>query len=217
VSLDEEGGTGEGATDADSALGGLDDLIGGEEPSAGTDETGGNELEDLTASHKRKMSILNSSPIVPKENKYQYNYIEENDDLDNEDIKEIDFSKLSILDSNAPLKVDSAISNVFKNIKEKKNVWGSKLGRKKRRKKVRSHGYHDFNAMLSHKDSRDSLKDPYGRKTESQGESPNTPPKLTYELVKTLDRMNKVFGSNISKSKNSLLTESEGGEPDGEA
>lgn len=219
VTLDEGSGSGDSlggdspGGSAVDALGGLDDLMGGDSDI----DSGGGDMESLTASHKRKMSLIDSNPIDPKESNYEYNYLEGDEYFDEDDINEIDISNLSILDSNAPLKVDAAISKMFRGIEEKKNAWGANLGRKKRKKRVRSHGYHDFNTMLGHKDSRDSLSDPYGRKSDNS-ESLNTPPRLTYELVKTLDRMNRVFGNGKpNKSKNSLLTESEGGEPDGEA
>jgi hypothetical protein len=202
-----------GGAEGDDSMGGLDDLLGSE--TGGGEEAPAGETEDLTASHRRNSNLLDSSPIKPTQSKSEYNYLNGDDELNEEELDEVDISNLSILDANAPLKADAAIKRMFSGLEEKKNAWGQNIKRKKKKRILKSHGYHDFHGIVSHSDPRDSLNDPYGRKTESQE---STVPRLTYELVKTLDKMSKVFGnSNTKKAKNGLLTESEGGEPDGEA
>jgi hypothetical protein len=65
---------------------------------------------------------------------------------------------------------------------------------------------------------RDSITgDPYGRETSPAKLMDSVaPPKLTFDLVKTLGRMSTMMGK--SAAKNKLLIESDGeGDPDGEA
>jgi hypothetical protein len=174
--------------------------------------------EDLTASDEKKGQKLNSLPISPNSNvkeKSKHNY-NESDEIDN-------IGKLSILDIEAPLKADAAIKNGLKNkfLEEELNVFGDKLPKKKKRKrKTRLKTVMpDLLGMVNHERDRDSLNDPYGTKTEPAkiiDENSYVPPRLSYDLLKTLNKMSNQIG--ISKKQGKLLNESEGkGDPDGEA
>jgi intein/homing endonuclease len=201
----DEGG-GEGGDAGGDEGGGLDDLLGG------GDEGGG---EDLTAGDAKAGDLIVGLPISPSasvQTKRTHNYYGEADEP-------IDIGSLSILDANAPLKADAAIRSSSFN--EERNAFGEEQPKKKVRKKGRRMrtSMPDLLGMVNHERSRDSLKDPFGRTTEPAkviDESSFTPPRVTFDLVRTLSKMSNVMG--IAKKHNALLTESEGeGDPDGEA
>lgn len=215
-----EGGDAAAAGGGDAAAGGgLDDLFGGGEETAAADT--GDGAEELTAGHDKGNNLLSGFPIKPasRDSKKTNN--------ESEDLEEIDFSNLSILDATAPLRADAAIRRMSNQIKlgESDNAFGEKMTHRSKNKPKRKRGLqdralHDTDRIINNKDSRDTVfNDPYGLKTEEDDqmvESSNfTPPRLSFDLIKTLSKMNNYLGrSNVN---NKLLTESEGGEPDGEA
>jgi intein/homing endonuclease len=185
--------------------GGLGGLLGVSEEEEG---------EDLTAGDAKMGDLILGLPISPSasvQTKQQHNY-NEADEL-------IDISSLSILDANAPLKADAAIR--AQSIEEERNAFGEEMPKKKVRRKGKRlrTAMPDLLGMVNHERSRDSLKDPFGRTTEPSkliDESSFAPPRITFDLVRTLNKMSNVMG--MSKKQNALLTESEGeGDPDGEA
>jgi hypothetical protein len=117
------------------------------------------------------------------------------------------------------LKADAAIRSI--KIEEEMNAFGEEMPKKKIRRKGKRlrTAMPDLLGMVNHERSRDSMKDPFGRTTEPAAvidESNFAPPRITFDLVKTLSKMSNAMG--ISKKQNELLTESEGeGDPDGEA
>ena len=128
---------------------------------------------------------------------------EEGEDLEEEPIDDI--KSLSIDDDDAPLKAQNAIMNAFgEPIKKSRKVTSGPA----------STHMPDFVKMTSvgkagrTQDSlnkpldNDYLKNPFG---ESFDGSSSTPPRLTYDLVKTLGKMNNKIGT----SRQSLLSESE--------
>jgi intein/homing endonuclease len=203
---DEGGDAGGGDESGDDEGGGLDDLLGG------GDEGGG---EDLTAGDAKSGDLIVGLPISPSssvQTKRSHNYYGEADEP-------IDIGSLSILDANAPLKAAAAIHR--NGIEEDRNAFGEDRPKKKARRKGKRlrTAMPDLLGMVNHERSRDSLKDPFGRTTEPAkliDENSFTPPRVTFDLVRTLSKMSNVMG--IARKHNALLNESEGeGDPDGEA
>jgi hypothetical protein len=163
---------------------------GGAEADAGGGDEGGDEGGGLFAGDKPVGDLLTAFPA-------------EDRDEDDEDIEE-DIVSLSIDDDEAPIKAQNAIMNAF----------GEPV---QRSRKVRSgpDSTHmpDFVKMTSVGKSgrtqdtlnkpldNDFLKNPFG---ESVDATSSTPPRLTYELVKTLGKMSSKMGI----SKNTILSES---------
>lgn len=215
-------------------LGGGDDSAGATDTTAGGDEGGGDldslfnstqkdkRLKKINSGYESDDNVLDSLPLKPHSNDSK-DELEENDDY----LEEIDISKLSILDANAPLRADAAIRRATKlqPVFESDNVFGEKMtvrskNKPRRRRSLQDRALHDVDRIINNKDSRDTVfNDPYGLKTEDDEqmhESSNfTPPRLSFDLIKTLSKMNNYLGR--SKVNNKLLTESEGGEPDGKA
>jgi hypothetical protein len=203
---DEGGDAGGGDESGGDEGGGLDDLLGG------GDEEGG---EDLTAGDAKSGDLILGLPISPSssvQTKLSHNYYGEADEP-------IDIGSLSILDANAPLKAAAAIRR--NGIEEDRNAFGEDRPKKKARRKGKRlrTAMPDLLGMVNHERSRDSLKDPFGRTTEPAkliDENSFTPPRVTFDLVRTLSKMSNVMG--IARKHNALLNESEGeGDPDGEA
>ena len=161
----------------------------------GGDEGGGDDAGGLFAGDKSEGELLTSLP----------NSDDEDDEDDEEHIESDIVSTLSIDDDDAPIKAHNAIMNAF----------GAPM-KKSRKVRVGPESTHmpDFSAMVSVGKSgrtQDSLnkpfdddftKSPFG---ESVNEPDISPPRLTYDLVKTLGRMSNQIG--ISKA--ALLSESE--------
>jgi hypothetical protein len=228
--LEIESITGEPVEESGGDLGGggggslFGDMGGGVEPteSEPAEETGGE--EPPAERNRRNGSILTALPARNDDGKHSYS----NEDIDED--SEIDLSRLSIMDSNAPLKADAAIRLMSKsaNFEENKVFSNDSVFPNTKRKRVRkNHGGRWRNrvsmpdhASMTMPKGRDSVtNDPYGRTTapaKLMDSASHSPPKLTFDLVKTLGRMSSMLGK--SAVGNRLLTESEGeGDPDGEA
>ncbi len=180
--------------------GGDDDLGGGD---AGTEEDVG---DDLFASDTPDGNLLTSLPVDPKTLGD-----EEHDDDDDEDDDDI---KLSIQDVDAPIKAQKQIHNAFgqKIVKSRKVRTGPGTTHMPDFVKMTSTGRagRKQDTLVKPNDD-DFLKDPF---SESVGTF--SPPRLTYDLVSTLDKMSTKLGKNRQK----LLSENEtniGEDPNGEA
>lgn len=229
--LEIESITGEPVEESGGDLGGgggggslFGDMGGGSEPAEAEPaaETGG---EESPAERNRKDgALLTAFPPRNDDGKHSYS----NEDI--EEDSEIDLSRLSIMDSNAPLKADAAIRLTSRsaNFEENKVFSNDSVFPNTKRKRVRkNHGGRWRNrvsmpdhASMTMPKGRDSVTDdPYGRTTapaKLMDSASHSPPKLTFDLVKTLGRMSGMLGK--SAVGNRLLTESEGeGDPDGEA
>jgi hypothetical protein len=158
-------------------------------------EAGGDDAGGLFAGDKSEGELLTSLP----------NSDDEYDEYDEEHVESDVVSTLSIDDDDAPVKAHNAIMNAF----------GAPM-KKSRKVRVGPETTHmpDLAAMVSvGKSGRtqdslnkpfddDFMKSPFG---ESVNEPDISPPRLTYDLVKTLGRMSNQIG--ISKA--ALLSESE--------
>ncbi len=178
-------------------------------------------------SKRNDNDLLTSFPVtVSNLRREKHSYSIDGIDEDNE----IDISKLSIMDANAPLKADAAIRLMSVNSKmENKKVFSQDSAfvdhKRKRVRKNKGGRWRERTAMPDHAGmtlpkNRDSVtNDPYGTSTEPAKLMDNlsyAPPRLTFDLVKTLGKMSSTFGKSAGRSN--LLTESEGeGDPDGEA
>lgn len=228
--LEIESITGEPVEESGGDLGGggggslFGDMGGGAEPAEPepAEETGGK--EPPAERNRRNGSILTALPARNDDGKHSYS----NEDIDED--SEIDLSRLSIMDSNAPLKADAAIRLVSRsaNFEENKVFSNDSVFPNTKRKRVRkNHGGRwrnrvsmpDHASMTMPKDRDSVTNDPYGKTTapaKLMDSASHSPPKLTFDLVKTLGRMSSMLGK--SAVRNRLLTESEGeGDPDGEA
>ena len=163
---------------------------GGDDAAAGGGDEGGDEGGGLFAGDKPVGDLLTALPA-------------EDRDEEEEDIEE-DIVSLSIDDDDAPIKAQNAIMNAFGEPVQRSRKVTSGPG---------STHMPDFAKMTSvgksgrTQDSlnkpldNDFLKNPFG---ESVDISASTPPRLTYELVKTLGKMSHKMGI----SKNTILSES---------
>ena len=162
----------------------------GDDAAAG-DEGGG----DLFAADTPEGDLLVAFPTQEKEE-------EEEEDIE-EDIDDI--VNLSIDDDEAPLKAQNAIMNAFgEPIKKSRKVTsGPASTHMPDFLKMTSTGKSGRTQDSSNKPlDNDYLKNPFG---ESFDNFSTTPPRLTYDLVKTLGKMNNKIGT----SRQSLLSESE--------
>ena len=178
-------------------------------------------------SKRNDNDLLTSFPVtVSNLRREKHSYSIDGIDEDNE----VDISKLSIMDANAPLKADAAIRLMsFHSKMENKKVFSQDSAfvdhKRKRVRKNKGGRWRERTAMPDHAGmtlpkNRDSVtNDPYGTSTEPAKLMDNisyAPPRLTFDLVKTLGKMSSAFGKSAGRSN--LLTESEGeGDPDGEA
>jgi intein/homing endonuclease len=226
----EEAGGGMGGGGGGDLFGSLDSGGGGE-TEIPAEEPAAEEPAAEAPSEESKRSddddLLTSFPVTVsnlrrEKHSYSIDGIEED--------SEIDISKLSIMDANAPLKADAAIRLMSIDSKmENKKVFSqdSVFGNHKRKRVRRNKGgrWRERTAMPDHASmtlpkNRDSITDdPYGSSTEPAKLMDNlsyAPPRLTFDIVKTLGKMSNALGRTTGRSN--LLTESEGeGDPDGEA